>query len=77
MDLYLMRHGHREDAENNPSGRRLPHGRSLDPDISSIGIQQAQESGEKLKDAGIKYIYSSPFLRAVHTAHEVALKFGS
>lgn len=72
MNLYLIRHGHREDAVENPTGRRWPKGRELDPDISSIGVKQAQQTGAILKDADIKAIYASPFLRTVHTAHEIA-----
>lgn len=71
MNLYFTRHGHRQDAPNNPAGAYLPKGRDLDPDISSIGVKQAQQTGQRLKDAGIKHVYCSPFLRAVHTASEI------
>ena len=74
LNLYLMRHGHRaDDPLDNPDGVRVPKGRELDPDISSVGERQATQIGVMLKDhASVKYIYSSPFLRAVHTAHCVA-----
>ena len=72
MDIYLVRHGHRGDDPTNPAGVQKPKGRSLDPDISIIGVKQAKQTGQRLKGLGIKAIYSSPFLRAVHTAHHIA-----
>jgi len=73
MNLYLMRHGHRQDDPENPNGAYFPKGRSLDPDISEKGIKQAKETAARLVGSEIKHIYASPFLRTVHTAHHVAM----
>jgi broad specificity phosphatase PhoE len=35
-------------------------------------VWQARETGERLRGAGIRHIFSSPFLRAVETAHHIA-----
>ena len=77
MNIFVTRHAHRGDDPTNPAGKQIPAGRPLDPDISSIGIDQATRLGKKLKkEANIKVIYASPFLRTVHTAHMVALETG-
>lgn len=74
MKIFVMRHGHRADDPTNPVGIQMPPGRPLDPDLSSIGIEMAKQSGDFLKDAGIKFIYASPFLRTTHTAAKIAEK---
>lgn len=69
-----MRHGHRADDPGNPVGIQIPVQRPLDPDISSIGIEMADQTGDFLKDQEIKMIYASPFLRTTHTAAQIAEK---
>jgi broad specificity phosphatase PhoE len=77
MKIYITRHGHREDDPHNPSGKHIPEGRPLDPNISSIGMAQATALGKRLKvEAQIKTIYASPFLRTSHTAHLIAKELG-
>lgn len=46
--------------------------RPYDPPLSEDGFVQAQELGERLKGEGITHIFTSPFLRTVQTANEVA-----
>ena len=72
--IFLMRHGFRMDDPRNPEGKILPTGRPLDPDISAIGVGQAAETAELLKNEGLHLIYASPFLRTVHTAAVIAEK---
>lgn len=72
MKIFVMRHGHRADDPTNPAGVQMPPGRPLDPDLSSIGIEMARQTGEFLHDAGIQFIYASPFLRTTHTAAKIA-----
>jgi len=77
MNIYVCRHGHRADAPDNPKGKDIPAGRPLDPDISIIGQEQATRLGKRLKkEANIKVVYASPFLRTAHTAHCAALEIG-
>jgi broad specificity phosphatase PhoE len=35
-------------------------------------VRQARETGQRLRGEGIRHIFSSPFLRAVETAHHIA-----
>lgn len=65
--LFIIRHGHREDFDSEP-----PKARPCDPDISQIGVQQALETGQRIAKEGLSIIYSSPFLRTVHTASIIA-----
>jgi broad specificity phosphatase PhoE len=68
--IWITRHGKRYDFVN-PDWfitAKLPY----DPHLTEDGILQAQELGERLKSENISQIFSSPFLRTVQTAHEVA-----
>lgn len=61
MKIYLVRHG------------QVPHNAShqyntKDEDLTDIGINQALEVKEKIKDIDFDIIYSSPLIRAKHTA---------
>ena len=61
MEIYLVRHG------------QVPHNAShqyntKDEDLTDIGIEQALEVKEKIKDIDFDIIYSSPLIRAKHTA---------
>jgi len=68
--IWITRHGNRYDFVN-PDWfikAKLPY----DPPLAEDGILQAQELGQRLKSENITHIFSSPFLRTVQTAHEVA-----
>lgn len=61
MKVYLVRHG------------QVPHNAShqyntKDEDLTDIGIEQALEVREKIKGIDFDIIYSSPLIRAKHTA---------
>ena len=66
--IWLCRHGIRIDQVNPTWRRRNGH----DPHLAPEGVQQARETGERLRGAGIAHIFSSPFTRAVETAHHIA-----
>ena len=60
--LFLVRHGQTaESARRAYSGRR-------DVPLTEHGREQARSAGERLRDAGVDAIYSSPLGRAVDTA---------
>ncbi len=60
--LYLVRHG---ESLANAAGIYLGH---TDWDLSSHGVEQAEETAEKLADVPFSAIYSSDLLRAFNTA---------
>ncbi len=62
MRLYLTRHG-----ETEWNLQRKTQGRTDTP-LTTIGIQQAHRLGERLKNKGISFIYSSTLRRAWDTA---------
>ena len=68
--VWIARHGNRLDFVNpewfNTARRRY------DPPLSEDGLIQAQELGQRLKNQDISHIISSPFLRTIQTANEVA-----
>ena len=68
--VWIARHGNRLDFVNpewfNTARRRY------DPPLSEDGFIQAQELGHRLKNKNISHIISSPFLRTIQTANEVA-----
>ncbi|MDJ0900005.1 MAG: histidine phosphatase family protein [Xenococcus sp. MO_188.B8] len=68
--VWIARHGNRLDFVNpewfNTARRRY------DPPLSEDGLIQAQELGQRLKNHDISHIISSPFLRTIQTANEVA-----
>ena len=60
--LFLVRHGATElSAEDRFAG-------SINPDLSQIGILQAERLAQRLSDDSITAVYSSPMLRTIHTA---------
>lgn len=72
--LYFVRHGMRVDFEN-PAWRETaanPH----DTPLSPTGLRQARDIAEALRFRGIDHIFSSPFLRALETAHPLAAELG-
>lgn len=66
--LYMIRHG-----QTLLNRKKVLQGRS-DAPLSDIGVSQAREAAERLKKLGVHIdrVYSSPLLRAVHTADLVA-----
>ena len=62
MKLYLVRHGQ---SEGNL--KKLLFGRT-DYSLTPLGIEQAQNSAEKLKDAHFDVCWSSTLKRAIETA---------
>ena len=65
--IIFLRHGQ---AENNT--KKILAGRSPGVDLTEIGIQQADQSGNMLKALNISAIYSSPIDRALQTAEIVS-----
>ena len=69
--IWIARHGNRLDFVDPEWFNTAP--RRYDPPLSEDGIIQAQELGTRLKSENIAHIFSSPFLRAIQTANEVAV----
>ncbi len=64
--LFVARHGSRIDFEQ-PTW--IEHAeRPYDPELSPRGIHQASQLAARVARETIKLVYSSPYLRAVHTA---------
>lgn len=62
MKIYIVRHG------------QVPHNAlkiysNENEDLNEIGIRQAEELKEKIKDLNFDIIVSSPLIRAIHTAN--------
>lgn len=68
--VWITRHGNRYDFVN--PDWFITAKRRYDPHLAQDGIIQAQELGHRLKSEKITHIFSSPFLRTVQTAHEIA-----
>lgn len=66
--MWICRHGIRIDQVDPTWRSRNGH----DPHLAEEGVRQARETGERLRGEGIGHIFSSPFLRAVETAHHIA-----
>ena len=68
--LWITRHGMRQDFvdQNWRNSAARPH----DTPLSREGLQQARETGLRLKEENISVVYTSPFLRTVQTAHVIA-----
>ncbi len=64
--FWLCRHGNRIDFVD-PEKKGM-----VDPHLSEDGIVQAQQTGARLRGEGIRHVFSSPFYRAVETAHYIA-----
>jgi len=66
--LYIIRHGQTE-----LNTKMLMQGRSDHP-LNETGLAQAQEAAERFADMGVTIdkIYSSPLIRAVETAEQIA-----
>ena len=68
--VWITRHGNRLDFVDPSWYLSAPN--PFDPPLSEDGVMQARKLGNRLKKEGIARIYSSPFLRALETAHQVA-----
>lgn len=68
--LWIARHANRQDFANPEWAATAdrPH----DPDLSTDGEKQADQLGRRVAALPIDRIVTSPFLRAVHTAHHAA-----
>lgn len=68
--LWLARHGHRQDVADPDWAATAdrPH----DPGLSPDGHEQARQLGRRVRHLDVDRIVTSPFLRAVQTAHLVA-----
>ncbi len=64
--IYVFRHG-----ETELNRQKRWQGSGMDYDLTETGFVQAKKLAQKLKDKGIQKIYSSPLIRALHTAQEV------
>ena len=64
--LYIIRHGQTE-----MNSRHVLQGRS-DFQLNDAGLAQAREAAERLRDVRFDRVYSSPLLRAVQTAEQIA-----
>lgn len=62
MKVYIVRHG--QVLHNT-----LKMYSTEDDDLTDIGIKQAEELREKIKDINFDIVISSPLLRATHTEH--------
>lgn len=68
--IWVARHGNRQDFVD-PNWFDTAE-RPYDPGLSPDGIEQVRQLGERLTDISVSRIISSPFLRAVQTAHHAA-----
>ncbi|MBR8827154.1 MAG: histidine phosphatase family protein [Gomphosphaeria aponina SAG 52.96 = DSM 107014] len=68
--VWIARHGNRLDFVN-PEWFSTAE-RPYDPPLSADGVLQGRELGKRLQSENITHIFSSPFLRAIQTANEVA-----
>ena len=71
MKIYLIRHGQTTgDVEDR-------YGGDYDDHLTDLGIRQAENLADEMKDAGIERIFSSPLARAHETADILSRKIGS
>ena len=68
--LYLVRHGQRLDAVQKQW--YSPHDNQYDPPLSPEGMGQAYQIAQRLQNEPIDVIFSSPYLRALQTAHPIS-----
>ncbi len=72
--IFIARHGSREDFEDPQWAQRAEY--PDDPDLAAGGIKEAQQLAQRMARERITYLYSSTYLRAVHTAHWCAEALG-
>jgi 2,3-bisphosphoglycerate-dependent phosphoglycerate mutase len=68
--LLLIRHAQ---SENNALGERL---RVADPNITPLGVIQAQKMAQAVRKLAPSVLYCSPFLRSLETTRAVAQQTG-
>ena len=68
--LYLVRHGQRLDAIDKNWYSNTDE--KYDPPLSAEGHAQAQKVAQRLRQEPIDLIISSPYVRALQTAHPIA-----
>lgn len=59
--VYVMRHGHRQDEEDELWSLQSQH--PWNPPLSAKGRLQAREAGRNMKNKSIDVVITSPFLR--------------
>lgn len=67
-DFYIFRHG-----ETDLNKQKRWQGSGIDYDLNDEGQRQAAALAQRLADKNLQVIFSSPLLRALHTAEAVAL----
>jgi broad specificity phosphatase PhoE len=68
--IWIARHGARLDFED-PRWSAAA-GRPHDPPLSSRGLREAEQIGQRLSTEPVSHIFSSPFLRTLQTADVLA-----
>ena len=71
VDFYIFRHG-----ETDINKQKRWQGSGTDVDLNETGRAQAACLFDKLKDKKLEIIYSSPLIRAYHTAQIAAKPLG-
>lgn len=66
-DFYVFRHG-----ETELNRQKRWQGSGTDCDLNAAGVRQAEELLEKFRGKKFEIIFSSPLIRARHTAEVVA-----
>lgn len=64
--IYMIRHGEPEEGFTKRFLGRM------DPGLSPVGVRQAEEAAERLREMGVRRVVSSPLLRARATAERIA-----
>lgn len=67
MKIYIARHG---ETDSNKAMRL--QGQRTNDDLNALGVKQAEELAGKLANEKFDVIFTSPLIRAVHTAKIVA-----
>lgn len=68
--VWIARHGNRQDFVD-PHWPKTAE-RPYDPGLSPDGVEQARRLAERMKREQVGALFSSPFLRTVETANEIA-----
>ena len=69
MELYIFRHGR-------PVRQTVDEDEGADPDLSDVGIQQAEATRDYLREHGIDHVVSSTMRREHETAMRTAEMLG-
>jgi broad specificity phosphatase PhoE len=68
--IYLVRHGQRLDSIQKQW--YSPTDNQYDPPLSPEGMNQAYQIAQRLATEPIDFVFTSPYLRALQTAHPIA-----